>query len=432
MGELQNIVSVTIERGTQTVAQAGFGVPMILGIHTRFAEEIKSYASLDDVAVDFQTSDLEYLKAQAVFAQNPRPSLIKIGKRAANVAQVANVDVTTVTDSVDYVVTINSTPYTYNSGVGATAATIVDGLVIAINAGAEPITLTDNGDDFDLTADVAGTPFTIAVDTKMTLTETTPNKNIATEIARIQLIDDEWYFLISTNSTDLDITQGAAYIETQLKLFGALSADPDILTSAVDDIATTLAALNYDRTFLMYTSNAATNHIEAAWIGLMAPKDPGSATWKFKNLTGVTAETLNTTQFNYATGKSCNVYTEVGGVDITENGIVVSGEFIDIIRGTDWIQSRIEENVYSALVNNDKIPYTNAGIDVIKSRVSAILRQAIDNGILAADPAPVVTGPDVADVTTADKTNRILRDVDFTATYAGAIHKVIIQGKISV
>jgi len=141
---------------------------------------------------------------------------------------------------------------------------------------------------------------------------------------------------------------------------------------------------------------------------------------------------LNTTEFNNAIGKECNVYTEVGGVDITENGVVVSGEFIDIIRGTDWIQARIEENIFSALVNADKIPYTNAGIDVIKSRTSAILRQAIDNGILAADPAPVVTAPDVADISSTDKANRLLPDVEFTATYAGAIHKVIIQGKISV
>jgi len=340
MGEISNIVSVTIARGTQTVSQVGFGTPLIFGVHTRTTDEIVEYNSLDEVAVDFQNTDAEYLKAQALFAQNPRPTSVKIGKRGA-------------------------------------------------------------AEDVD------------------------------TGLARISLIDNDWYFVILTSNVEADIKNCAAYIETKLKLYAAMSDDSNIITSATDDLASDLQDLNYYRTFLIYTSDT-TDHKDAAWVGKMAPKDPGSATWKFKTLSGVTAETLTTSEYNYAIDKACNVYTEVGGVSITEDGVISSGEFIDIVRGTDWIQARIEENVYSGLVNVDKIAYTNAGIDVIKSKISAILRQAIDNGILTNDPAPVVTAPDISEVSTSDKSNRILRDIDFTATFAGAIHKPIISGKISV
>ena len=54
------------------------------------------------------------------------------------------------------------------------------------------------------------------------------------------------------------------------------------------------------------------------------------------------------------------------------------------------------------------------------------------DGGLAADPAPVVTAPKVADVAAADKVARRLPDIDFTATLAGAVHEVVISGVISV
>jgi hypothetical protein len=55
----------------------------------------------------------------------------------------------------------------------------------------------------------------------------------------------------------------------------------------------------------------------------------------------------------------------------------------------------------------------------------------VSKGIFTATPAPVVTVPDVVDVSVTDKEDRILRDVKFTGTLAGAIHKVIISGVVS-
>ena len=64
--------------------------------------------------------------------------------------------------------------------------------------------------------------------------------------------------------------------------------------------------------------------------------------------------------------------------------------------------------------------------------MKASLRAAVNQGILAADPAPTVTVPKVADVSAADKTARLLPDMKFTGTLAGAIHKVTITGVVSV
>ncbi|MCK5610319.1 DUF3383 family protein, partial [Candidatus Pacearchaeota archaeon] len=115
----------------------------------------------------------------------------------------------------------------------------------------------------------------------------------------------------------------------------------------------------------------------------------------------------------------------------TQEGVVASGEFIDIIRGVDWIQARISEAVFTLLVNADKVPYTDPGVEMIKTEIQAILEQAVDNNVLVENTI-TITAPKVADVSSVDKANRFLPDIKFGATLAGAIHKVKIDGKLSV
>ena len=86
-------------------------------------------------------------------------------------AQVDSIYQVTVGDTTDYVVTIDSVPFTYTSGVGATRESIVAGLANMINAAAVPITanVTDAGTKLSMTADVAGNPFFAAVSPNMAI-----------------------------------------------------------------------------------------------------------------------------------------------------------------------------------------------------------------------------------------------------------------------
>jgi len=75
----------------------------------------------------------------------------------------SRIEILKVIDSTDYTTTINGTPFVYNSGVGATAASIALGLVTAINLGAEPVTAVNGGSGvYTITADDAA--FTLNVD----------------------------------------------------------------------------------------------------------------------------------------------------------------------------------------------------------------------------------------------------------------------------
>jgi hypothetical protein len=152
----------------------------------------------------------------------------------------------------------------------------------------------------------------------------------------------------------------------------------------------------------------------------------------FKTLTGIAATTLTTTQSQNARAKKANTYETLGGVNITREGTMASGEYIDIIRGIDWLQARMEERIYSRLVNLAKIPFTDAGIAIIEAEIRAQLDDGIDNGLIAVDPEYTITVPAASSVSAAEKTARILPDIQFTATLAGAIHSVQVAGTVSV
>ncbi len=64
------------------------------------------------------------------------------GDSAAELMPGTAITVDTVTDSIDYIATINGNPATHNSGVGATEESIIDGLLTEIAGLGEPITAT--------------------------------------------------------------------------------------------------------------------------------------------------------------------------------------------------------------------------------------------------------------------------------------------------
>lgn len=432
---LQDIVNVSITRQTASVSRAGFGILNILGSHKRFNERIRFYSSLSAVGEDFETTDLEYIAAQQIFSQEPRVTSVAVGRRRTQDNTVITV---TQADSFNYVVTIDGTEFSYTSAAsGDTAAVIAAALVLAINGGTEPVTATDNLDGtFDLDPDVASAPYSLTLSDNLTAAAFTNPDTMAEDLQAVKDENDTWYGLMLTSHVAQDVLDAAAWIETERKIFGTSSNDSDIKDVAPASDTTTIAAqlkaLNYARTFGFYSANADTQYPEAGAFGKFLPQDPGSYTVKFKTMSAVSVDDLTDTQSGNVKGKNFNTYEEVGGVNIIAEGIVCENEFIDVIVFVDWLQARMTERIYSLLVNSQKVPYTDAGITAVESEVKAQLSQGITVGGLAADPAPVTSVPRVADIDSTDRANRFLPDVEFTATLAGAIHSLEVQGVVSV
>ena len=263
------------------------------------------------------------------------------------------------------------------------------------------------------------------------------DSNDATIDAALNAIANEnndWYGIVVDQALVSSFADVASWVETAKKFAIFWITDVNAYDpSKSTDLASVLKLANRNRSAVDWHATPAggADYPDAAWMGEGFPYEPGTSTWAYKTLNGVTPDTLLASQETALKNKNCNYYTTVGGVSITQEGKVASGEYIDIIIGTDWIEARLREAVYSALVNNRKIPYDDTGIAMIEGLVKGVLNEAASKGILQADSI-AVTVPKYADIPQADKLARKLPDVKFSALYQGASHSVTINGTISV
>jgi len=451
---ISDIVNVQITLLASGITQAGFGVPCIVTDETPSSswgtERIRSYASTDDVLDDWASSDDAYKAAAAIFSQTPKVPLIKIGLEDTRVAQVQTIVFSgniitgnSIAGSVNGVA-LTATPFNTSN-----AQTLTD-LAAKIQATAAVGTAASNGTDtITVTSAKAGVTFTLsgfvitggASQATAAITTTVDSHGIVEDLDEISEQDDAWYGLIWNERDEDHVQMAAGAIETKRKIFITCSDDADIIDPTdTDDIAYLLQASNYGRTAVIYNDDP-TDFADAAWMGKLFPYDPGSETWALKNLASITADDLTSTQRTAILDKNANFYAPTPNDDRTFNGTMASGLFIDLRRGADWLQARMEERIFSKLTNAIKIPFTDGGIAIIEAEVRAVLENGIRVGFLSPDPFDSANGlndpytvffPKAADVADADKANRFLPDGTFAAHFSGAIHKVTIQGTISV
>lgn len=439
---LDTIVDLTITVQSSAPTRAGFGTPLIAAYHTAWSDRVREYRNADDMLEDgFTTDDPAYGAALALKSQKPAPKTFKVGRRALPFTTSLHLYPQIIDEGYEY--KFDGADFAelvlYTVQTGDTLADVVDGLAAGIQAlGGN----TSSGvgspthDHVVLTLDAAGVivPYINFNDHKdVLILNATTDPGIVTDLAAIALEDDDWYGLLIDSNSSAEILAAAAWVEARRKIFTAHSGDFDILDDAeTGDLFSQLQTGGYARTIPLFHHRPFDQYASAAWEGGRLTTQPGSDTWAFKTLSGVDASTLNQGAQSAIEGKKGNHYTATGGINITYQGISGAGEFADVTRFIDWLFARIQERLLFVLANNAKIPYTDAGVDTIVAAIQGVLNQGIKAGGLAATPAPSVTAPKVADVDPVDKANRLLPDVEFTATLAGAIHQLVITGKVSV
>lgn len=449
MGALDQIVDVVITQNTSTVPQASFSIPLIMG-PTGAITGLQYFSSpAGYLSAGGSIADPEYTQLVEAFSQPLRPVEVGVGTYTPAVAQVDTFQVNTLdTASHPYQFTLNGEVIGYTSVGGDTQQSILDNLLTAIATQFPtdpPVsgvrTGTGAGAILTITSTVPGAAVTYtAIDADLTYASVTPNHSIVEDIITLQAVPDLgnlWYGLSICSQTSSDIEQVAAYIETQLKIFVGAPTDPAILTTSTIDVASVLKGRGYTRTALLYAGTPNDGR-SAAWLGGQLPQVPGSNTWDLKTLVGISPDSFNDTQRQIAIGlplipgKNCNIYETVGGVNVTESGFMVGGQFIDITVGLDWLRSTLQTNVFALLVQSPKVPYTNQGIAVVENAVHQTLLQGVSNGLIDGNSPITVNAPDVLDIPQADRAARLLPDVTFTCRLAGAIQNVIINGTVSV
>jgi hypothetical protein len=439
---LSEIVPVTIQAGTVNPARRGFGVPLILPFHSKWSgTEVRTYTSFAGVATDFpETHSMPYKLAAAMFSQSPRPTKIKIGRLPTppsdHLLVLDFTDHPTATDVklsvVEHDGTATALSVAWNTDLATTLAAVdtaleaLGGISVATASPLLTVTTSTNGEQTHITP-TAGSA------TVCYVRETTADWDYDDALAAHAAVDGDFFGIVidSGSPKNMDKVARWALANDRFAFFGPQYTKPAQFVTGEFSAGADFTALQAnDSAAGLFTKASRNSAPEAAWVGLMFPLDPGSATYAFKRLSGVGADAWTSTErTTIETTNKGNHYAAEATIGITRPGKCFGGEWIDVTIGLAWLQARLEERLFSLLVNNPKIPYTDEGIALIVAEVAAQLQEAEDRDVLA--PGWTVTAGLAADAEVADKADRILRDVSFAAVLAGAIHTINIVGTVT-
>lgn len=442
MANIDRIVSVQIALNTAGISKEGFSTLLIVGESTNALARVSSYTSSVQMIDDGYTeTDPLYLMATDFFSQIPHPNVLKVGRR--QVDEVAITVKNVLAEGGVYSLTVTSADatntYTYEVQNGDGSAEILGGLETAM-ASDPVVTATYADDTLTLTNITAGTAFVVKADKNLTITNGASSETIAETMSACVGYDSDFYGIALESRTDADILAMAQWAESNEKLFGTCVSGADVLDGSDNtDIASQLMLNNYYRTFCFYHENTE-DYPEVAVMSRCFTAVPGSETWALKRLAGVQVDALTETQFIVLKNKNVNTFERFRNLSLTQTGKVSAGEWIDVIRFRDWLAEEIKVNVLNVLVNNEKVPYTDAGIAIIEGAIRQSLRQGQVNGGIAPveydengdkNLGYTVTVPLASNISANQKASRILTDVYFTARLAGAIHVVEIRGQLT-
>jgi hypothetical protein len=480
---INRIVNVSISVSALALQRAGFGILNIIGVDNKIppSERVRTYSDIDGVAEDFAVTDEEYLAASIFFSQSPRPPELYISRR--NNAPTLEGGDSPETDLATWqAITDGSFAISYDGGEDNGTVDLNFSSVTSMSDVAEVISEEDistciwTGEKFIyspagqsaesftsisfMSATLIGTDISGLLACRSTDGGTTyDNETISESLSAIEAVNSKWYGFAFTSEvrddsqtaagTIADCLDAAAWAEPRIKVFANNSSDANTL-SATDEtnISYQLSQLGYSRTFTVYNEGdypAISTFARGASVDYEGSKT--TITYKFKQLPGLSASDLSSSQASAISSFDANYYANFGtqlsgdSVAILAEGVCASGRFIDEVVGLDWLQNAIETDVFNYIFQSTtKIPQTDEGVSGIVQVLSGVLDTAVTNGLLA--PGTVTIDDDevfldkgyyiyqglVEDQSQADREAREAPPISFIAKGAGAIHGVTISG----
>lgn len=439
MATLDDIVSVQIALQTTGVTRGDFGTPMIVAPLMTFPERVRVYTSYNAASED----DLPPALLTALsdcFGQIPRPRQVKVGRRAVLKGVIEVADLIALGT---YSFKVNGEVYSFTASGTPTKSEIVTGLAAAVTGDTdEAITATVAGDTLEVAwISTVGSLELVSHLQWGTITPLAAASAVADDLDAILDEDNRWYGLVMTERVKQTQLDAAEWTEANDRLFITATDEADALDqSKTTDLISTLKNTRYFRTAVLYHTNAATEYPDAAWAGRVFTIKPGGETWALKQLASVTPSPLTSTQKQTVVNKGGNTfefYQEQ--IALTNPGKVAAGEWIDVIRFRDWLKDTIQVNMTQMMINRDKVPYTDAGIQLCVNNLRKSLQEGQNVGGIAPDeldasnntvPGFVITYPRSVELAPSIKASRVL-SLGFTARLAGAIHVVEITGALA-
>lgn len=443
MSDINQIIQVNITRQTPVASLPGFGVP---GILAQFATSKTTapftrgryYSSTSEMASDgWAATDSVYLAAAAIFAQNPRVPRVFVGRIDSGDASVAAAGDAIRAEQDDWYAfeVVGNRSLVFTLSVDLSASNVLSSSVNGI-AVADITYATSHANTMGLwkaaiEAVITGATATVS---GRTMTVTLVGKDMSAGTASVA----GGTAVTAVISSVLEATKTKAWMAwtaQQKKLM--FVQDSDVATYAADtgvagtaSLAEFAKLMSYDRVAVVYHAPSM-EYLAAAWMGKELPYDPGAHTWAFKNLTGVSVDSLTSGQEGLIRGKNANVYTTTAAYANTYAGTVAkASNYIDDVRGLDWLDTTIKADLFNLLAASGKVPFTDSGIQTVVGVLKASLKKAENATVLTAGWE--VTFPLASAVSSVDKAARRLTGINWSGTLAGAVHSIVINGTVSV
>ena len=243
-----------------------------------------------------------------------------------------------------------------------------------------------------------------------------------------QHFDEDWYFVSLATGTVDDMITISDVVEGEGFKVALHTVD------SLEDLGALNAKL-YERTFVMMHDKLE-QYPHLALVGGHGSKTVGSITYKFKRLIGVDPAPYDATTLLAIHTLNGFAYVSKGGQYQTSEGTMLSGEYIDVIHGKDWVKVNMENAIAQLFANNDKISFDDVGIPRIESEARTILEIAGQQGIIAKDeagqPLYTIVAKNRAQTNAADRVERHYKGLSFSLELAGAIHEATVTGEMVV
>ena len=436
MGTENEVIQHTVVVADATVTRFGFGIALIAVNHSYWPELVRTFSTADELTLPPfnvpQNSEL-YRTAKQLKSQSPSPPTYKVGRLTGGFTQTFSLTPAAPSaPNQHYTITIDGVAVDVTASPPTTADAVCLQLITAINAITD-VTATGTS-SVVVTSDTANVTHAISnVSSNLTFDDTTPAPSVlpAVDLAAIRAADGDWYALVMLSPSQEAIQSAAAWAQLERAIYLAASADSAIPTSSTTDVASVLQSQSFTRASVWYHPNPA-EHLDAAVVGALLPKLPGPITFANKGLAAVTMQSPNTSQRLALKTKKANCYVNIKGLGFTLWGWAASGRYLDVTVAIDWFDVNIEDRIISLLRNNDVVPYTESGIELVRSQINGQILDGIALGIIDGQQPYSVTAPALASIDPALKTQRILPDMRYTYALSGAIHQVRVVGLVQV
>lgn len=432
---LDSLVAVNITAETSVPTKPGFGTGLVLSSEAAGVfdvdERVRTYTKASELSEDgFSVTGPAYKMAALYFGQETKPSKLKVASRLLPPTPAATLTIGAVAEDEIVKVSVNGTECAHTVTSGQTAADVATALEVLIEA----VTgVTSSAASNVITVGVAaGEQLHFADYSKHIAPKyTTTDPGVATDLGQILALDDDWFGLLLDSNSKAEVVAAAAWAETNRKALFFQTSDADCFTASnTTNVGYALKAASYAFTMGFAYEGNTDQWLGAAAMGERFTAKPGSYSFKFKTLKGITARKLSASKATIAKGYNLNTYTTVGGLNMVAEGVSASGEWMDQTIFVEWLRVEMQYRTFAKMANEEKVPYTDAGVDSLLAIVNGALFDGVKAGGLEAGTTSSEADP-VASIDSSIRASRVLPEIRFTGKLAGAIHSLTINGTVT-